>query len=204
MGSRARVARAGGPDRSGAARGGLVPGDAVRLASAISVVVAALGYGGVAGPLFLLVLGGTMVPRALGLPDALDVSYCGVLLVAAWAAQLDWYLAVDGLDLLVHALATGLIAVVAQLTLARAGMVASVDTPGLARPRLGVAVVTVALGVALATVWEVGEWAGHTLLDDRIQVGYADTMSDLLAGAAGALVAGVLLARRDASARWGR
>jgi hypothetical protein len=176
-----------------------VPGDAVRVASLLSLLVAAVTHGGVAGPLFLLVLGGTMIPRALGLPDPLDVAYGTTLLVAAWAAQLDWYVTVPGLDLGVHAVATGLVAAVAHLTLTRLGVVPPADSPGLLRPRLGVAVVTVALGLALATVWELGEWAGHTFLDDRIQVGYADTVGDLLAGAAGTLVAAVLLSRRQSA-----
>jgi hypothetical protein len=46
-------------------------------------------------------------------------------------------------------------------------------------------------------LWEVGEWVGHTYLDERIQVGYNDTMGDLVADGLGALVAGALLASRS-------
>jgi hypothetical protein len=176
-------------------RPALVPGDALRGASAVSVLVGLAWFGPVAGALFLLVLGGTMLARALALPLGLDLWFCSTVLFGAWAAELDWYVAVSWLDLVVHAAATGLVAAVAHLTLVRAGAVAPVDAPGLRRPRLGGWLVTSASGIALATLWEVGEWFGHTYLDDRIQVGYGDTIGDLVAGAIGSVVAGALLAR---------
>lgn len=169
-----------------------VAGDLLRAAALAGVVVAAPLYGFVGVALFLLVLGGTMLPRALGLPTALDMPFCATILLAAWAAQLDWYLAVDWLDLVVHAIATGLIAAVAHLTLARVRLL---PEPSAARSRAGSAALTTALGLVLAAVWELGEWLGHAYLDDRIQVGASDTAGDLLAGGLGALVAAVLLCR---------
>jgi hypothetical protein len=173
----------------------LIPGDALRLVALASVVVGLVWYGGVAGALFFLVLGGTMLARALLLPTALDLSFCATILVAAWAAELDWYLAVSWLDVVVHAAATGLVAAIAHLALVRAGAVPPVDAGSLRHPRLGAGAVTAALGIALATLWEFGEYAGHTWLDDRIQVGYTDTVGDLVSGAVGSVVAAVLLAR---------
>ena len=172
-----------------------VLGDAVRLAAVASVVVGTAAYGFIGFALFMLVLGGSMLPRALAAPAALDLSFCVTLLIAAWAAELDWYLAVGWLDVVVHAAATGLIAAMTHLALVRLGACAGPDESRLRRPRLGSAVVTTALGISFATVWELLEWFGHTHVDDRIQVGYADTLGDLSAGSVGAVVAGVLLAR---------
>jgi hypothetical protein len=175
----------------------------VRVAAVVSMLVALVGFGPVVGAVFFLVLGGTMLARALAAPRALDVG-CGVTtLVAAWAAALDWYRAVGWLDLAVHLAATGLIAALAHLTLVRLGLArtpgpGAVDvwTPGAPRrPRRGAGVVTASLGVALATLWEIGELLGNTLLDDRIQVGCTDTVGDLAAGAAGAVLAGALVTR---------
>jgi len=174
------------------ARTGLVPGDVVRAAAAASVVVA-VGLDGVATALFLLVLGGTMVPRALGLTAPLDVAYSATLLASAWAAQLEWYRAVPWLDLPVHAACTGLVAAVAYVALVRAGMVADPGTLRPGRARAGVLVVSAGLGAVLAILWELGEWAGHTYLDDRIGVGYGDTVTDLAAGLLGAVVTGLLV-----------
>ncbi len=167
----------------------LVPADLLRAVALVSVVVATLGWGGLGFALFWLVLGATMVPRALGSPTPLDVAYCGALLIGAWAAQLDWYLAVGWLDVLAHAAVTGLVAAVGYDALVRLGVLPR------RMPRAGTAVVTAALGTALAVLWELGEWFGHAVVDDRIQVGYLDTLGDLAAGLAGAVLAGVLLAR---------
>lgn len=167
----------------------LVPGDVVRVLALASVVVGTWRAGPVAAALFLLVLGGTILPRVIGAPLVLDVAYSGTLLFAAWAAQLDWYVAVPWLDLLVHLVATGLIAVVGYRALVAWGVVG-------ARPPTERAVVVVGLGAVLAVLWELGEWAGNTLFDRRIQVGYPDTMGDLAAGLLGSVVAALVVARR--------
>ena len=131
-----------------------------------------------------------MVPRAIGAPAVLDVAYCSTILFAAWAAQLDWYVAVGWLDVVVHAVATGLIAVLERAGAAGLGR----RRPG--RPRGETALLVVGLGAVLAVLWEVGEWAGNAWLDRSIQVGYPDTMGDLAAGLAGSAVAAVVVARR--------
>jgi hypothetical protein len=171
-------------------RGPLVPGDAVRALAVLSVLVGTWRSGLVATALFLLVLGGTLLPRAIGASTALDVVYCSTLLLAAWAAQLDWYVAVAPLDLVMHALATGLIAVVAVRVLQVWGPVA-VDRSG-----AELALLVVGVGALSAVLWELGEWAGNAFLDRRIQVGYGDTMGDLAAGLVGSAVAAVLVGRR--------
>lgn len=162
--------------------------DLLRVAALVSVVVATLGHGVLGFALFMLVLGGTMVPRALGAPAPLDAAFCSMLLLAGWAAQLDWYVEIRWLDVVVHATVTGLVAAVGYVALTRLGAYRA------GAPRAGVAITTTCLGVALAVLWELGEWIGHTWIDERIQVGYDDTVGDLTAGAAGAVVAAVLLA----------
>lgn len=181
----------------------VVPGDLVRAAAAVSLVVGLVLFGPVVGAVLLLVLGGTVLARALAAPRTLDVACGATTLVAAWAAALDWYRAVGWLDVVVHLVATGLVAALAHLTLARLGLVALPDVavraaparaPASRRPRLGAGADTAAAGVTLATLWELGEWCGNALLDDRIQVGYADTVGDLAAGTVGAALAGALVA----------
>lgn len=169
----------------------------VRGAALVSVVVGTVLHGPVASALFLLVLGGTMLPRAYGAPPALDWASTTLMLAAGWAALLDWYVTVPALDLLAHAVVTGVVAALAVLVLGRLGVLPGPDDPLWRRPRTGVAVVTACLGLALAVLWELGEWFGHAMVDERIQVGYADTMGDLAAAAAGTAVAAVLVARHD-------
>ena len=50
----------------------------------------------------------------------------------------------------------------------------------LRRAGLGIVLTTTALGWMLGLVWELGEWFGHSYLDERIQVGYDDTLRDAL------------------------
>jgi hypothetical protein len=169
----------------------LVPGDVVRVVAAGSVVVGTWHGGLVGCALFLLVLGGTLVPRAITAPTGLDVAYCVTLLFAAWAAQLQWYAAVDWLDVVVHAVATGLIAVMALFALVRWRLI---TTPDRASDQI---VLVAGLGAMAAVLWELGEWAGHTFLEPDIFVGYADTIGDLTAGLVGSVVAAVVLARRS-------
>ncbi|WP_020015546.1 hypothetical protein [Promicromonospora sukumoe] len=176
-----------------------VPGDVVRAAVAVSVVVGGATLGGLAVALFLLALGGALVPRFLGLPAVLDVCFGGCLLLAAWAALLRWYEAVPWLDLLVHAVCTGLVAAVGVLALIRWRVVASRVSGGWAHA--GLVVTTTATGALGAVLWELGEWAGYTYVDEEIRVGYADTIGDLSFGVLGALAAGVVLAVQQAGRR---
>ncbi|MGW8567404.1 hypothetical protein [Isoptericola sp. NPDC055881] len=174
---------------------GIVLGDAVRVAALASVLVAAATSGGVAAALFLLVLGGTMVPRATGAPAVLDVACGAAVLVAAWCAVLGLYEAVAGLDLLVHAVATGALAALGHHVLARAGVTVSP-----VRPRASAAVTVVGLGALLAVVWELLEALGHALVDESIHVTYLDTVGDLAAALVGSLAAAALVARATAPA----
>jgi hypothetical protein len=181
---------------------GLVPGDVVRVAAAGSVVVGIVTSGGVAGALFFLVLGGALVPRFLWLPAALDLSFGASLLLAAWAAQLGWYETVQWLDLLMHAVCTGLVATVGVMVLIRGRMLELAGPTG--RARAGLAITTAGIGALSAILWELGEWAGHTFLDDGIDVGYTDTVTDLTVGLFGAALAGIALAYRGPTSGLGR
>jgi hypothetical protein len=175
--------------------------DVLRVVGAASFGWAVLDSQWVNAALFALVWGGLMLPRipirALAISPAADLVLGVVVLFAAWSAVLDLYLRYEGLDLVVHAVASGLIAVQAHRALTRQSPPGrSLDHS--ARPARFATMLTVAsLGCALGLLWEVGEWVGHTYLDERIQVGYNDTMGDLVADGLGALVAGALLASRS-------
>jgi hypothetical protein len=178
-----------------------VPADAVRILGLLGTAVAALWFDGVATALMLLVLGGLMVPRALATPRPLDVAYGTGLLVAAWSGVLDVYERVGWWDLAVHFTVTGLVAAVAYHGMVRLDVARD---PGGARTRehaVGVALVVTALGLGLSVLWEIGEWLGHTYVDESIHVSEADTLGDLAAGGVGSLAAGLLLLAAAAGRR---
>ncbi|RXR26059.1 hypothetical protein EQW78_16395 [Oerskovia turbata] len=184
-------------------------GDVVRVLAGIAIPVGSLLYGLVATALLSLVLLGAVIPRAVGLKGPLDPLVGLVLSAAAWIALLDLYAQLSWLDLAVHLVATAVLTVLAYAVLVFLGALPSPGPlldglggrptravmDGLSRPRLGAVVTAAALGVLLALLWEVGEWAGTRFVDPAINVGYLDTLGDLVAGGIGALAAGVLLVR---------
>lgn len=184
-------ARTAGDPAPGNPSRGLVPGDLVRVGALVSVLGAAAASDGVAVALFALVLGGTVVPRATAAPTGLDVASGVVTLAAAWCAVAGLYERVEGLDLLVHGVATGVLAVLAHHLLHRRDRAARPS-----RTRRAAAATTVALGALLAVVWELLEVLGHTFVDDTIYVTPADTAGDLAAGLVGCVAAAWFVARR--------
>lgn len=161
--------------------------DAVAAVGVLSLL-AAFWWDAVVVALFALVLLGLTVPRVARLPGAFQGFSGTCLLFGAWAATLDWYVRVPGLDMVVHALANGVLAVTLVLVMTRSGLL------GPSVSRAGTVVVVTGVGALLGVVWEVGEWFGHTMINDQIQVGYDDTVGDLVAGTTGSAAAGAVLA----------
>jgi hypothetical protein len=157
-------------------------------------LVAALPWGVVGLSLMALVLLGVTLGRVVRLPGGLQLLVDVTLLVAAWAALLQLYQRWWWLDVVVHVVATGLLTVLAVVLLARTSLLPA-PVPG--RPeRLRLSAVALAAGLALAVLWELGEWAGHLYLDPAIYVSVADTVGDLAAGVLGAAVAAWWLGTR--------
>ncbi|MCR8670908.1 hypothetical protein [Agrococcus sp. HG114] len=177
-------------------QGRWLPTDALRIAVAASVPGAWAVAGGPAAAAMLLALGGTMALRFARMSTAADAVSQVVLAAAAWFAALGAYQLVPGLDLAAH-LATGaVLALLARTLLLRAHLVPG-GADGAAARVLHVTTAVATLGL----LWELGEWAGHALIAPGIGVGYEDTLTDLVADAAGGLIAALA---SEASARRAR
>lgn len=181
--------------------------DAAALLTLLSLVLG-LWDSGVAVALYALVLLGQTVVRLAPLRAPVQAGAAVILVTAAWAAMLDAYQLIPWLDLVAHVVATGLLAALVAAAVLRLGWLPAkpsarpdpsaqwnAGVPGPAAVRTVQTLFTAGLGALLAVLWEVGEWAGHTLLDPAIQVGYEDTVGDLAAGVSGALLAGLFLDR---------
>jgi len=168
--------------------GALLLADAVRLLGVMSVVAVLLWWSPVDVAVLALSMIGLVLPRFLGVRPALDAGLGAALLVAAWFSVLGLYVSAPLVDLPVHFVLNGLVAAIASILLARLGVLP--ESLDVARPRLGMAVITTALGVVGGVLWEVGEWAGHSFIDETIFVGYSDTLGDLAVGGLGSLLAG--------------
>ena len=61
------------------------------------------------------------------------------------------------------------------------------------RHRVGIFVVTLALGLAIGALWEIFEWTSDHTVGSNLVLGEADTIGDLVADGAGALLGAALL-----------
>lgn len=171
--------------------GGLLVADALRAAAVVSIVVAAL----IRDPFDALSIAGaaaaTLLPRLAGLRPAVDAGFVVATMIAAWSGVLALYESVVGWDLVVHFAFNGLVAVLAYSLAVRLGLLA--DAADLRHPLAAGAVAAGALGATFGVLWEFLEWFVEAAIDGGTQVGYGDTLLDLLAGLAGSVAAGSAL-----------
>lgn len=160
----------------------------VRWAGPVSVLLTALFFDFVGASVMMLVCLAITITWRARLPAALEITTDLTLLVAAWSSVLLLYEEYAYWDLVVHFAAT---AVLAELTMRALRRWTRLEPRG---PVSHVVVVS-SLGAALALLWEYLELVGYRLVDPQVNVGYLDTMGDLAAGHAGALLAGILGAR---------
>lgn len=169
-------------------------GDGFRAATILSVGVAAiwLGIAEVIG--FAVVAVGLMIPRLSRLAGPFDAAFCATIFLASWSSVASLYAAITWWDIIVHFVTAGSSAAVLFLLLARAEITPG-SALGKALPGRSIVVMTFAFGVTVAVLWEIFEWAGNAFISKEIHVGYIDTLLDIAVGGAGAIVAGLLLAR---------
>lgn len=167
--------------------------DAIRLATLISIGIAAFWLGIPATIGFAVVFCGLLIPRLAHLAGPFDAAFSATILLATWSGVAGLYAAISWWDLAVHFVTAGASAAVLYLLLAQMDV-----TPGTSMgkvlPSRSIVVLTVALGVTLAVVWEFIEWFGNAFISKGIHVGYIDTLGDIAVGGAGALLMGLLLA----------
>ena len=158
---------------------------AVRWLGPLSVLLTALFFDAVGASVMMLVCLAITITWRARLPAALEITTDLTLLLAAWSSVFLLYERLEHWDLVIHFAAT---AVLAELAFRALGRWSGLASPG---PVSHVVLVS-SLGTALALVWEYLEFAGYYLVDPQVNVGYLDTMGDLAAGHAGAVVAGIL------------
>lgn len=170
--------------------------DVIRAIAPLSVVAAIFALTWVEVAVMMLVFLGVLLSRAAALPAGLDGATCAVLLAAAWFSVADLYAQLAWIDVATHFAVGAVLAALARVMLERwdaAGLEPSPRRDSVASVVAG-ALIGAALALALSVVWEFLEWWGHTYIDDTVNVGYLDTLSDVAAGGLGGLLAGAVLA----------
>lgn len=168
---------------------GEVAADGIRVLGAISIIVAAVGWGPAAALSLAFAVIAMFSPRVLGLAPAFDILFGVATLAATWSSVTDLYLTARWWDIPMHFLTNGIWAALAYVVLVRLGVLA--DAATLPRPLLSTALTVTALGLSIAVLWEVFEWFGHTFIDSEIFVGYRDSIGDMVVGGFGSLLAGL-------------
>lgn len=170
-----------------------VTADIVRAVTVLSLIAVAIWWGPVEFAVFLLALGGVLIPRMLHASPLLDTVYGLAILTAAWSSVAGLYESIAWWDLVVHCVVTAALAPVTYLLLLSLRWLQPPQQIEGRRSGLGIALLILVLGTTLSVLWEYGEWVGHTYIDQNIQVGYEDTLGDIAAGGAGSLISGGLL-----------
>ncbi len=142
-----------------------------------------------------------IVVRFARLPSPYDLAFVAALVVQCGGEALGLYDTFGWFDTVVHVTLPALTAPVAYLALARLEVVRDLRDPAgdlAARGDAGIFVVTLALGLAVGSLWELCEWTADGMLGSSLQESVADTNRDLLADGLGALIgaAGLVLWNR--------
>lgn len=169
--------------------------DAVRVVGLLTFLVAIPAWGGVGASVFALALLGLVAPRFLGARPGIDLAIGLTVFIAAVSNVFDLYVRFTWWDIPVHLITTGVLTLLVVLAADRAGVVFD-------RRRWALGALSLAIGLALSALWEMGEWAGYTFVDSGIYVGYDDTVLDMVAGGIGSVIAAALVAPALDRSRW--
>jgi hypothetical protein len=151
--------------------------------------------GAVDGALFLAATFMAMlVLRRLELPTAFELSFAMGIVLQGWGNALLLFERIAWYDKAVHFLTPILVVPSLYLLLARAGALPAPRGDGLPRRTLGMFVVTTALGISLAAIWELVEGSADRWLGTSFAHGYFETIDDLYSSLLGSMAAGGLLA----------
>lgn len=171
----------------------------LRVLGAVAVLYALMVKGWTGAGIMALTLPGMLLPKFVGLKPWWDVFATATLFAAGFSNIGDLYERVPWWDLPMHIATTGVVAALFVLVLVYWGVVASPRNADV--HRAFALVFTLIMGLALAAVWEIVEWLGFVFITDEIRVDYHDTITDMIAGGFGALLAGTLLTRLSPGAR---
>jgi hypothetical protein len=168
------------------------PVDLVRLSFVVGLPIAAVTATGSWKSLAVSTVA-VLVVRPLNLPQPYDLSFCVALALTGWGDALGLYDRFGFYDNIVHFLVPMFFAPVLYIVLVRLDVLPELRERHERHHRIGIFVVTFALGLAVGAVWEIFEWTSDRLFGSHLVHGAGDTASDLISDAGGAALGGALL-----------
>jgi len=131
--------------------------------------------------------------RFVALPQPYELAFVVAMALTGWGDAFGLYHAFGHYDSFVHFLVPLAIAPIVYILLARGEVLPDLRQRSERHHRVGIFVVTLALGAAIGALWEVFEWCSDHLFGSHLQHGQTDTIEDLVADTCGAAVGALLL-----------
>jgi len=132
--------------------------------------------------------------RAIDPPRKIDLAFIVAMMFNGWGDALHLFSKLSWYDNLVHTTLPFSVGPLAYIGLMRMDVVAGLRLGDTHRHRIGVVLVTFALGVTGSAAYEIYEYSVDHYLGQHLVVSEADTVTDLADGFLGAFLGGLLLA----------
>lgn len=144
-----------------------------------------------AAPLVTVLI--VLAPRLLDMPRPFDLAVVLGMSIQAWGNLFDFFNRFDWYDDVVHFVLPMLTCSATYIALAQFEIVPHPGRSRLRRREAGVFLVTFLIGLGFASLYEIYEAGADAILGSQLQDSLADTNTDLLFGALGAAIGGLLL-----------
>jgi hypothetical protein len=136
-----------------------------------------------------------LVVRALNVPRPIDWVFCLAMAFQGWGNALELFTSVSWYDNTVHVLLPMSLAPILYIGFARIDIVPDpAERVGGRAEALGMALITMCLGVTAAGFYEIYEWVVDNWFGQHLFIAEGDTVNDLADGFLGAAIGGLFLA----------
>ena len=171
------------------------PLDLFRLSFPVGAVIFAIQGDGEA--FVRLLLPGVLVlaVRALNIPRPIDWVFCIAMAFQGWGNALSLFTELSWYDNTVHITLPMSLAPILYIAFARIDIVPDpAERVGGRAEALGMALITMCLGVTAASFYEIYEWVVDNWFGQHLFIAEGDTVNDLADGFLGAAIGGLFLA----------
>jgi hypothetical protein len=169
------------------------PIDLIRASFLIGAIVVAASGNLEGGLRLLLTFAATLVARRLDLPRPFDLAFNIGMSAQAWGNVLGAFESVYAYDKFVHFVLPMAMSALLYFVALRLEVLPDLEQESGIRRRLGILLVTFSMGVTLGAGYEVYEYVMDHAFGAHLEIGYGDTIADLVDDAAGAFAGGLLI-----------